>query len=159
MPAEVSLITRIGHVRFAAALIRIAGHDFAVQPMKVIPRFDKSVRQVCQQRRVARRIAKIQIIDRIDNTDAEVIGPNTVDNRFSKVGIFRRAQPRHQRITRVTLNRNLVRFTKNPPSQDRRRDGHSLVLIIFVLGVPIVRSWWLDRLNRQFGKRNHLAIT
>ncbi len=77
----------------------------AMQPLQVEVVFDELGSQMIQQCCVAGGIGQVHIIGWIDDSDAEVVAPNSVDDGFGKVWVFRRTQPLHQGTTRVLVER------------------------------------------------------
>ncbi len=69
---------------------------------------DEVLGQGVEQLGVGRRIGQREIVDRIDDADAEIVAPDAVDEAAGEERIVRRAHPVEQRDARVlalsTLN-------------------------------------------------------
>ena len=142
-PAEVPLVEVVRLVDLPAPLIGQAAGDLPVEPLHVELVVDEAVGQVIEERRVAGGVGQVHVVGRVDDPDAEVVGPDPVDERLGEIRVVLAPEPLHQGGPRVVDpgDGDLV------AAEDLGRDDPTR-LGLGLLGPLATRAAWPFRLTK-----------
>ena len=107
--------TALRAVACAALLIRAAVEDRAVQPLQVVLRARRTRRHSSSSSSGCDAgLKRRQIVGRIDDAAAEVVGPDAVDDRLGEERIVRPPQPGHELVAAGLRPAAIVSGSRSP---------------------------------------------
>ena len=98
--------------------------------------------QMIHQGFIGGGVGEVHVISGVHNAIAEVVTPDTVDDRFGEVRVFSRSEPRHQCIARVSVQVSPLLFRR----EFYRRESKSVVIFLvlrFAICACAFRCRWI----------------
>ena len=98
---EVPLVAFVAGVGLRRPLIGLREADIAHQPLEVVLVLDQLAAKLLVKLGIDRRIADANVVDRLDDADAEEVGPDAIGHAGGEEGIVGRGQPVGQHLAAV----------------------------------------------------------
>ena len=98
---EVLLVVRVGFVGTGRPLVGVRRADLADEFLEVILRLDQALRQSLKESLVRRRIAHPHVVDFVDDTPAEEVGPDDIRQVAAEVRVVGGGEPRGEHLAAI----------------------------------------------------------
>ena len=157
-PRKIAFIKFIRCVCVPAQLVRPTIGNRSMEPFQIVLMIAEFGRQVIQQGFVAGGIGKTEIVDRFDDPNIEIPGPDTVNDRFREVRVILVPHPVHQCSARVFKIFDLDFFSTQNLGRSSCHNLRPLFLISLIVLVASFLSSLLGGRDVQLAEGHHLAL-